>query len=420
MTILLAYRSAGARGRSSRLGKLPSLLACALLACGDASVHVGDASSGASARDAATAGRDAAAAARDAGRASAARDAGTDDPEPAAEVESCAGIEAEADARLLPVDIIWAIDGSGSMVPSFPAIQAALNKFSGDVEAAGIDAHIVLLTSQALCVPAPLGSGKCGAAGLPLGPGLPGAGAPASAPDSNPPRLLHLDVSFGYGEGMPVLLNNFVHFKQALRADARTQLVLTEDGAPPMSAQAVIDHIEGRTSATGTPAWSPGLVADSWIFSGVICKNGLGGGACLTAFLLPETTSALIELSGGVSEDLSLAGQQGSDPFAGLLQELAAKVIVGAELSCEYDIPEVPAGQTFDRGLVNVLYGTGGSDKEVFPYAEDACRDAVAWHYDDNDAPTKILLCPKACERARTSEDGKLEVKFGCQTTLLL
>jgi hypothetical protein len=65
-------------------------------------------------------------------------------------LDSCAGIEATADARLLPIDIVWAIDGSGSTTSAFPAIQRALSKFSQDVNAAGLDAHIVLLTSQGL------------------------------------------------------------------------------------------------------------------------------------------------------------------------------------------------------------------------------------------------------------------------------
>lgn len=331
---------------------------------------------------------------------------------------SCAGIEASADARLLPIDIVWAIDGSGSMISAFPAIQQALSKFSQDVKAAGLDAHIVLLTSQGLCVPAPLGSGSCGSG---LGGGLGGGFLPpASAPDSKAPAFLHLDVSFGANQGMGVILDNYAHYKQMLRPDARTHLVLTEDGVPPMSAKAVVDHIEGRVSASSSPAWSPALKPGSWVFSGVVCANGLGDGACNFAFLKPETTLSLISMSDGVSADLSLAGQQGADPFASLLTELAARVIVGAELSCEYDIPATPAGESFDRERVNVLYGSeSGAEKKLIPRTESACGDTVAWTYDKDDAPTKILLCPKACELVRTGQDASLDVEFGCQTAVI-
>src|SRR4029079_19515102 len=121
---------------------------------------------------------------------------------------------------------------------------------------------------------------------------------PASAPDSKGPAFLHLDVNFGANQGMGVILDNHVHYKKMLRADARTHLVLTEDGAPPMSAKAVVDHIEGRASATASAVWAPALKPGSWVFSGVVCENGLGAGACTFAFQRPDTTLSLIDMSG--------------------------------------------------------------------------------------------------------------------------
>lgn len=334
---------------------------------------------------------------------------------------SCAGINAAAEAKLLPVDIVWAIDDSGSMAPSFPAIQAALNRFSSDIAGAGIDAHIVLLAGQGICVPAPLGSGQCGVGGG-LGGGIGGGGivAPGRAPDSKTPSFLHLDTPFGYSAGMGVILDNFPHYKQMLRADARTHLVLTEDGAPPMAPAAVIEHVEGRRGATAAGPWSPALKPGAWTFNGVVCKNGLGGGACLTAFQVPQTTLSLITSTGGVLSDLSQAGAAGADPFASLLQALATKVIVGAELSCEYDIPPPPAGQSFDRNLVNVLYTQEPQPEKLIPRAPSSCDAKTTWRYDNDTQPTKIVLCPAACSEVRARQGAKLRVQFGCATTVLL
>lgn len=340
----------------------------------------------------------------------------TGGPEPSSTMPNrCAGLRAEADVRLLPVDIVWAIDTSGSMVSSFPAIQQALNRFAQVIEAAGIDVHIVLVSGANFCVPPPLGSGECGSTFRGPGGGPRVAfGMPDSAPDSRTPRFLHLDVSFGFGLGMGVLLDSFPYFKHMLRPDARTHLVLTEDGPPAVTPQAVVDHVEGRASATLTEAWAPGLTPGTWVFSGVICPPG-----SLCGLIPPETTIALIDMTGGVLADLNQAGVPGADPFSALLEELATQVTVGAELSCEYDIPNPPEGETFDHEKVNVLVGTKAGQMELVPRARSACDGTVSWNYDDEAAPTKVVLCPAACDHVRSQAEATLAVEFGCETELV-
>ncbi len=333
--------------------------------------------------------------------------------------DDCGGLSVEAEAVLLPTDVVWAIDTSGSMTASFPAIQQALNDFSTKVVNAGIDAHIVLLAGAApalggatgLCVPPPLGSGSCGPAGT-LG---------GSAPDSNEPTFLHLDVGFGANQGMGVLLDNHASYAHMLRPGARTQLVLTEDGVPPMTAQAVIDHIEGRASATLTPPWNPPLQPGDWVFNGVICSSG-GTSTCLLALLPPTTTLELIDQSGGLLSNLDDASNPATpDPFAELLDELAEAVIVGARLGCEYAIPPPPAGETLDPSLVNVRFTGGDQSETTFPRLADGleCADNEAWTYDDPASPTQVLLCPAACGRASADIAARIDVTFGCETEIL-
>jgi hypothetical protein len=334
-------------------------------------------------------------------------------------LDECAGVKARAQAELLPTDVIWAIDTSGSMNASFPAIQQALTTFSEKVVAAGIDAHIILLAgaggsgvgSQGLCVPAPLGSGTCGAAVV----------AKGAAPDSKEPGFLHLDLPFGATAGMATLLDNHASYKHLLRPNARTQLVLTEDGAPPITAAAVTEHVEGRTAATATPAWSPGLLPGSYQWNGVVCKDGTGTGTCLLAFGLPQTTLDLIQQTMGQLGNLDDAGKAGAaDPFAALLDKLAEAVIVGAKVSCDYEIPAVPVGQTFDRKLVNVVYASGANNR-VVPRAPEGveCKDAVAWKYDNELTPTRVVLCPAACTLVQADLAAEVDVSFGCETELL-
>jgi hypothetical protein len=331
--------------------------------------------------------------------------------------DQCGGVSARAEVELLPTDVIWAIDTSGSMNASYPAIQRALTAFSQKVADAGVDAHIVLLAGaagglggQGFCVPEPLGSGRCGPATAPGGP----------AADSREPELLHLDLPFGSTAGMATLLDNYDRYKHLLRPNARTQLVLTEDGAPPMTAAAVTAHVEGRTSATFTPPWSPGLAAGSYQWNGVVCSNGTGIGTCLLAFGLPQTTLDLVQSTGGLVSNLDDAGGAAADPFAELLDKLAETVIVGAQVSCDYEIPPAPAGETFDRELVNVAYSSG-MQSITFPRAgaDVECGQEAAWKYDDELAPTRVLLCPAACERVQADPAAQVDVRFGCATELL-
>ena len=331
--------------------------------------------------------------------------------------DGCGGVSARAEVELLPTDVVWAIDTSGSMNASYPAIQQALTTFSQKVEDAGVDAHIVLLAGaagslggQGFCVPAPLGSGSCGPAVTPGG----------SAADSREPEFLHLDLPFGSTLGMATLLDNYDSYKHLLRPNARTQLVLTEDGAPPMTAAAVTEHVEGRTSATFTAPWSPGLAPGSYQWNGVVCSNGTGIGTCLLAFGLPQTTLDLAQSTGGLVSNLDEAGSVAADPFAELLDKLAEAVIVGAQVSCDYEIPPAPAGETFDRELVNVAYSSG-MESIIFPRAgaDIDCGEETAWKYDDEQAPTRVLLCPAACERVRADPAAQIDVRFGCATELL-
>lgn len=333
----------------------------------------------------------------------------------------CGGVTARAEAQLLPTDVIWSIDTSGSMGASFPAIQAALNTFSQRIIAANIDAHIILLAGAGsggagLCVPAPLGSGQCGTALTPGG----------SAPDSREPAFLHLDLPYGSAQGVPTLLNNHNSYKHLLRPNARTQLVLTEDGAPQVSAAAVTAHVEGRMSATGSPAWMPGLIPGSYQWNGIVCSTGMGTGTCFLAFgIVPQTSLDLVAQTQGLLRNLDDAGRPGAtDPFADLLDRLAEQVIVGARVSCDYPIPAPPQGETFDRALVNVEYRSAGGAPQVFLFADDnvPCSDDLAWKYqvDSAGAPTHVVLCPAACALVQNDVDAQVDVSFGCETMVLI
>jgi hypothetical protein len=220
--------------------------------------------------------------------------------------------------------------------------------------------------------------------------------------------------------GMGVLLDNFPHYKHMLRENARLQLVLTEDGAPPMSSAAVTEHVEGRATATGSPAWTPPARAGDYTWNSVLCTQGRARGNCTMAAGVPTTTLELVEQTDGIVADLGNAGAANMDPFGELLQRLAEAVVVGAAVSCDYEIPAAPAGETFDRNKVNVVYANTSGLDTTYPRvdAADRCGDLSAWHYDSLAAPTKVILCPRACESVQSDNAAIVKVGFGCETIL--
>jgi hypothetical protein len=62
-----------------------------------------------------------------------------------------------------------------------------------------------------------------------------------------------------------------------------------------------------------------------------------------------------------------------------------------------------------------------GAAATTLPQTRSAatCRpDQPAWYYDTPDAPTKLLLCPAACASVHR-ENAKLEIVYGCETTVV-
>lgn len=100
----------------------------------------------------------------------------------------------------------------------------------------------------------------------------------------------------------------------------------------------------------------------------------------------------------------------------------AMNQIRGAALACSYVIP-VPMSGTPDFGSVNVQYTPGAdpSTPVIFPKVLDKtyCEPGVdAWYYDDNAAPTQIILCDSTCTALTADKTGQVKVVLGCGTVV--
>ena len=104
-------------------------------------------------------------------------------------------------------------------------------------------------------------------------------------------------------------------------------------------------------------------------------------------------------------------------------QFLAARnAVQHTALGCTYSIP-VPSMGSPDYGAVNVNYppGSGGGVETIPNVANSGACPASgdAWYYNNNNAPTQILLCSSTCSKVSADTSGEVDVALGCQTVIL-
>jgi hypothetical protein len=107
--------------------------------------------------------------------------------------------------------------------------------------------------------------------------------------------------------------------------------------------------------------------------------------------------------------------------------------IRSVQAPCEIVIPDPPEGEDFDKEKVNVEFATD-TGATTLAYAGPlaaaqgglaACPDPNSadpwyWTYDNEEAPTKIVLCDSACNATQGDATGRVNVKYGCKIVIEL
>lgn len=336
----------------------------------------------------------------------------------------CGEAMSEAETVLLPADVILVIDNSGSMTDEANEVQASMNDFVQTIVAANIDVHVILISAdgnheQGVCVPAPLGSGAC------------------PNDDNQAGGFMHIMDEVGSNNGLQKVLDHYPTYSSFLRPDAsRTIGIISDDESSLAAADFTAAMIALDPTFQGFTFH--GIVAPydydhedcalCWVLNGQNCggcdpccgPDPFLGFAC-TSYAEEEgqVYKSLATASGGVIGDLCL------QEFQPMFAAMATAVIGGSDVACYFDIPPPPDGETIDFTKVNVLYYPTGAppSQDFFNVATAAdCGTATdAWYYDDNAAPTQILLCPETCALVQGAPgDPKIEVAFGCETQVLI
>lgn len=132
-------------------------------------------------------------------------------------------------AQSKPLDLIVAVDSSGSMVDDVGKVRDGLNTFVTSFATAGYDVRLVLISagsssSVGICVPPPLGSGSCPA-------------------DERLPSYLHVAVSVDSGFALQKILATHDSWRSFLREGSRRSLVVVSDDDSELRAADFVERL---------------------------------------------------------------------------------------------------------------------------------------------------------------------------------
>lgn len=322
---------------------------------------------------------------------------------------ACAAVAQKAETKMLPADIIWVVDTSGSMDAEMASVQQKMNGFAQGILSVGIDVRVVLLADEfhcpdpfwncsfmpftGMCLPAPLGSGAC-------------------PKDANPPIYTHPNIVIGSSNGLTQILASYPQWKGALRKESVKFIVaVTDDDATfgPYNPSKFLDKEQGSAAKfiQDFTALDPSMLT-GFKMSGIYCFS-----KCPEAANQGKVWDAIVDQTGGVKGDLC------KQDFQPIFNDLAKGVQAAAKLDCSWKIPSPPSGQVFDPGMVNVKYTSGSGTEEdiLFAGGQDKCDPTEGgWYYDDNSNPTTVNACPSTCAHIQKDLQGKIDVLFGCAT----
>lgn len=298
--------------------------------------------------------------------------------------DECAAVSEGAELVPLPADIIFVVDNSGSMDFEAQQIQQELNGFSAQIIASGIDVRVILVSSypndgNGICIEPPLGGGGC-----------PNA-------DDNPPTFTHVDERVGSHDAWEVLLATHGEWGPMLRQESSKHIVVTTDDTSNMD----LTEFNAQFLALD-PSYA------EYIHHSVVCHSN-----CADAAGIGTNYIELSNMTGGIASDLC------DQDFQTVFDVLSTEVIGGTELACEFEIPPPPDGMEFNPNQVNLEFDDGmGGLVEFGRVDSPAGCGAVAdgWYYDNPAAPTMIVMCPQTCDMMQESENGAINIKFGCAT----
>jgi Mg-chelatase subunit ChlD len=296
------------------------------------------------------------------------------------EQKQCAASTATAEA--VPVNLVFMFDQSGSMGGGdrgvkWDPVTSATTSFFGDAASKGIRASLQYFPQGGSCSTSVYENPEVALTDLPNTTTLASSFA-AHDPGGSTPTL-------------PALTGALAHAATVATAHPgeATAVVLVTDGDP--------DGCGSEVQNTADAALAAAATTKTYV---------IGVGASLTAL-------DQIAASGGTQKAILVNATNAAQANTELQAALAK--IRGATLSCSYQMPAAPAGQTLDIATVNVNFTPTGGAPQTLAYNKD-CTGGTGWHYDNANAPTKVEICKTTCDSAQADKSGKIDISVGCAT----
>ncbi len=302
---------------------------------------------------------------------------------------SCATTTLQAER--IPLDMYFMVDTSGSMDgPKLALLKSGLSSFLQAPDSAALG-----VTGQRFPIGGLNETCESTAYGTPAVPW-------AILPDSQLSGWISSLTAEGYTPSVPALRGAVDACKSRMVAEPgrKCAVVFVSDGEPEgncppasISAKQPLGEIAAEAFEQGIPVFAVSFYGISSVGQTILIAIAQEGGTQVP-FAIKE---------GSVQQD-----------FVDALAEAR-----GTALGCEYQMPTTDAG-VVNPNLVKVGYTPGaGGESQTVPRKDSlaACGSQAGWAYDNNDNPTKLVMCPSTCDVMRADAKGKVEILLGCSSS---
>jgi len=304
-------------------------------------------------------------------------------------------------AKTPPVDVILVVDNSGSMTEEIAQVIANINQSLADLlSASGLDYRVImistkgtLLQDQEVCVAPPLGGAACG---------------------DNPPLYRAIDQDVASTNSLSLILSTYdsanpsLNWSTSLRYDAVKFFIEVTDDNSALSATTFDTQLLAKQ-----PAGMFGTAANrNYVFHSIVgVTPGNPSIKCSTAVNNGAQYQFLSTLTGG-----GLYSVCASD-YAPLLSEIANGIVAVGSAACSFAMPNGAGAGPVDPDKVGMRFTPSNGVAVDVQRVQDASQcSGNAWYFNDNSAPTRLLLCADTCSTVNADPGGKLEVVVGCVT----
>ncbi len=335
---------------------------------------------------------------------------------------ACAQDEAEAIAINKPVDIIFAIDNSGSMSGEIQGVQDNIStNFASIIGSSGINYRIIMVAAhgdvndQKVCISTPLSGHSC---------------SPIPAVPTQTDTYKHHSIRIGSNDSFQKLLDSFngsdefdlnpTGWSEHLREGSfKVFIEFTDDSATRVTALEFHNQLLALSPQHFGTAAEPNYVFHSVV--GLAAKDAndpsiahlptdpIESGQCTPGSVdFGPEYQALSILTGGLRFPLC-----DPDNYDVIFQRVAQGVVESVGVPCSFGLPVPTDGQEADPARVVVTYTPAGTGNSISlnRVADLAACASDSWY---TDAADDIVLCPSTCTTVEADEAALVKVLSGC------